>query len=37
MIRYSYKDIKFTTAPDPEKKYEAEFLIGLYQSMLRIR
>ena len=37
MNRYPYKDIKFSTAPSPKKKYEADFLIGLYRSMLRIR
>jgi pyruvate dehydrogenase E1 component alpha subunit len=37
MIRYPYKDIKFSFDPSPEKEYEADFLIGLYRSMLRIR
>jgi TPP-dependent pyruvate/acetoin dehydrogenase alpha subunit len=37
MIRYSYKDIEFSPAPRPKKKYNPDFLIGLYRSMLRIR
>ena len=37
MIRHSYKDIEFSPVPNPAGKYEADFLIGLYRSMLRIR
>ena len=37
MIRYPYKDIKFSFNPSPGKKYETDFLIGLYRSMIRIR
>ncbi len=37
MIRYPYNDLKFTFSSSPDEKYEADFLIGLYRSMLRIR
>lgn len=37
MIRYPYNDLKFTFAASPDKKYQADFLVGLYRSMLRIR
>ena len=37
MIRYPHKDIQFSPAPSPNGKYEADFLIGLYRDMLRIR
>ena len=37
MIRYPYKDIEFSPVPSSTEKYEADFLIGLYRSMLRIR
>lgn len=37
MIRYPHKDIKFSPAPSPREKYETDFLIRLYRSMLRIR
>lgn len=37
MNRYPYKDLEFTFSPSPDKKYEADFQIGLYRSMLRIR
>ena len=37
MIRYTYNDIEFSPVPNPKGSYEADFLIGLYRSMLRIR
>jgi TPP-dependent pyruvate/acetoin dehydrogenase alpha subunit len=37
MIRYPYNDIEFSSVPTPKGTYKADFLIGLYRSMLRIR
>lgn len=37
MIRYPYNGLEFTFASSPDEKYEADFLIGLYRGMLRIR
>ncbi|MDH5763069.1 MAG: thiamine pyrophosphate-dependent dehydrogenase E1 component subunit alpha [Nitrospinota bacterium] len=37
MIRYPYNELEFTFSSSPDETYEADFLIGLYRSMLRIR
>lgn len=37
MIRYPYKDIQFSPVPPANGNYKADFLVGLYRSMLRIR